>query len=232
MTISSPLFTLPSSAEWAFDEIFEKEPSRAQYLECAGSPDELLLELARTFDVAFDSPGELRLGWEPAGECSSAHRAVVQCHVSSALFDWFFNARTGYRAHFRCHVDHGTQFNSTAVIAVREVLLRHLPLSIHVPIIDAGLNVIGDTVVTRDEFSRSLDPNLAKLWFGAVPLGGGDNRLVGFAPHLSVGGMPWGAPYMDDAWLDMKGAFVDEKAIYQVKDPSLRAKGLHERGSA
>jgi hypothetical protein len=45
----------------------------------------------------------VRLGREHLDRDWNHVSAVVQFPVGTKLFDWFFNARTGYRAHFRVH---------------------------------------------------------------------------------------------------------------------------------
>jgi hypothetical protein len=222
---------LPNERSWSFEDILAAEPSRAAKLERAGSPQALVDALTEALERAIGS-GDLALGWEFAESCPSDHRAVVQFRVDQVLFDWFFNARSGYRAHFRAHPENGLSFNSVVIVAMHALLRELLPASQRMQILDSGMNSRGDITVVREDFLHSIDSNLGKLWLGSQPLGGGTIRPFGITPRLRVDDMTWGAPYMDDAWLDIKGAFARDGRLYQMKCPRKRALRLHKTGEA
>src|SRR4051794_2284409 len=120
MTEPSPLWPLPGIADWSFDDVADQDPARAEQLARAGQPA-ALIDASRAF-VDGAETGAVLFGWEFAGKQPSHHRAVVQFRVDPALFDWFFNARTGYRAHYRAHPDQALAFNARLVYALRDQL--------------------------------------------------------------------------------------------------------------
>ncbi len=97
-----PCSRLPDKSSWRFDEIACSEPDRVPSLNGAEPPMALLKALKDALDQSLNH-SDVRMGREHAKEQSDDCRAVVQFGVGVQLFDWFFNARTGYRAHFRGH---------------------------------------------------------------------------------------------------------------------------------
>jgi hypothetical protein len=93
---------------------------------------------------------------------------------------------------------------------------------------------------TLQDVLASLSPTLSKVWFCAKLIGmhGGIEDLAVFlsTPDLAFGSdcPAWHSVCADgiNAWLDVKGAFVSASGLYQLKDPSVRAQGLHCRGTA
>ena len=164
---------------------------------------------------------------------------VIQFYVGGQLFDWFFNARTGYRAHFRADARAGIAFNNKLVELIRE----HAETTLQYPI--SGRKLVGEfedggeAKLEKGFLLDSLLPTLAKAWMcnrrigargGIVVLAPG---LTG--PRLDVGDSnPWVAPYRDDdgCWLDIYGAFLGKSGPYQPKDPMRRAEKLHLDGQA
>lgn len=114
---------LPGKSSWQFDDIACKEPDRAALLEKAESPSALVEGLCGALDQPLDED-RVRFGREHVrDDC----RIVVQFHVGDKLFDWFFNARTGYRAHFRAHHNRGIEFNNEIIEELRLRLDAKLP---------------------------------------------------------------------------------------------------------
>jgi hypothetical protein len=91
---------LPNRESWRFDEITAMDPARAATLEGAGSPGALIAAVCVALEDGLTGTN-VRLGFERAEGRNHNCRAVVQFAVGEGLFDWLFNARTGYRAHFR-----------------------------------------------------------------------------------------------------------------------------------
>lgn len=121
---------LPDESSWRFDAIACSEPDRASALKEAGPPGALIEALVSALEQAFGI-GDVRLGREPAGSQWDDCRAVLQFEVGARVFDWFFNARTGYRAHFRVRYECGLKFNNQIVEALRLRLDASLPLCVH-----------------------------------------------------------------------------------------------------
>jgi hypothetical protein len=193
--------------------------------------------VARAFDTALAAHAA-RFGVEQARDCQDDSRAVVQFQVEPKLFDWFFNARTGYRAHFWAGSETGFLFNAKVVATLRTVLAKVLPDRVPARRLNANFEDCGETWAARDSIATSLDDHLSKIW--------ACTRLIGLnapptilplgvtGPKLEVApGGPWPAIYRDasETWLDVKGAFVGSNGLYQPKDPILRARRLREHGT-
>src|ERR1700716_1759167 len=103
-------YPIADPSTWRLDEIAESDSNRANELEGAGPSDALVESLKNAFDDALDRKDGARFGREHLDEKWEHVRAVVQFPVGAKLFDWFFNARTGYRAHFRAHYKLGLRF--------------------------------------------------------------------------------------------------------------------------
>ena len=228
---------LPNRASWRFDAIACSEPDRARKLESAGIPRALLCELGDALDHALDSRN-VRIGREHAGQQWDDCRIVVQFGVHPDVFDWFFNGRTGYRAHFRAHHTLGCDFNGQIIDAVRDRLAR-LPETIPGRDLDSQFEDRGEVLVSKNFVLTSLVPDLSKVWFCVkrIRTGGGIELLptgVVGPPLLLNGDVRWAAPYreQESAWLDVKGAFIGESGLYQPKDPIGRARTLQATGQA
>jgi hypothetical protein len=233
-----PLSALTGVADWSFDDIRETEPARAGKLEAAGSPDELVAVLTAELRKACREPDRRLspLGWERRNDAPDQHRAVVQFRVERDVYDWFFNARTGYRAHYRASPEAGIAFNGEIVEALRDVLAEHLPPTVRTVEIDIGMQRLGGARVPSVQFLHTLDPKLSKVWWGVTPVGGGDERAPGVTgPKLRVGGGKWWRAFLmePDGWLDLKGAFANgDGRLDQPKSPMDRARKLHTDGEA
>lgn len=228
----------PSPLTWCFDEIAEIEPVRAKKLESAGTPGDLLNAISATLGNAF-TYGSARLGREHAKERPVDSRAVIQFPVGADLFDWFINARTGYRAHFRASADCGLSFNSQIIEAVALECSLILADSVIGHKIVGDFEDAGEVEIPKSFLLTSLVPSLAKVWLCTKRLGRHDveDLPIGVTgPRLRLGDdVFWWAPYRadEDAWLEIKGAFVDVAGFtYQPKSPLDRAKMLHDRGTA
>lgn len=214
------------------------EPERAAALETAGPPTALLESIRVALDSALLA-GEVRWGQEQACLQPQDLRAVVQLPVAPELFDRFFNARTGYRAHFRAHHEHGLEFNSRIIEAVRRMLDAALPGVVVGRKLNCEFADCGHVEITKLFLVTSLTPNLSKIWFCTKLIrrdGGVQDLPPGVTgPRILLdGGQSWAAPYREhgDAWLDLKGAFLGASAPYQPKNPITRAKTLQATGEA
>lgn len=223
---------------WLFDEITRQEPNRASALETAGSTSELIKAVVDSLrhELAL---GSARFGNEHALNNPADIRAVVQFHVGANLFDWFANARTGYRAQFRHGWEIGLAFNRELVLALREVINEALPSVIAARELRGEFEECGRVEVTKSVFAASLTPDLSKVWFCTklIGLNGGTSNLPSglVGPRLTLSaGATWPAPYRDgaDSWLELKGAFLGSEGPYQPKTPEVRAKKLESTGEA
>jgi hypothetical protein len=92
---------------------------------------------------------------EPRHDDNGYRRAVFCGTVSSQLFDWFFNASTGYRGAFFRSADNGTKANHQ--------LIAHLT-----PIL-AEWTVLNRADADPDWVQMSLAKRSAKMWLAEYP---------------------------------------------------------------
>lgn len=186
-------------------------------------------------------------------------RSIIQIRVVPELYDWFFNARTGYRAQFWINPEAGMRFNETLVEAAKAVLEAKLLETVVVRKIDVevkdGTRVekdAGALNMPRKTFLASLIPSASKIWIGErlYDPEGGAIELIGTetlraaekstaklcVPRWEKAGKPEGvfAPYpaaADCSWFDLKGGFLAaEGAAMQSKPQEKRARDIHETG--
>lgn len=228
---------LPDRSNWAFGNIASADTERAQRLESAGSRDQLLLALSDALALAC-SNGMACILREHAEDQPQDCRAVIQFPVGSRLFDWFFNSRDGYRAHFWASPELGLEFNDRAVDRLRSTLNTSLS-----PVCNGwdwlyGSQQAQQAAIPREILNRSLVPRLSKIWPRTQRLkhnGEFENVPLGFdGTVILVGERRWRALCPDDqhAWLELKGAFLGKDGPYQWKDPVDRAKRLQSDGEA
>jgi hypothetical protein len=231
------LTTLPNATTWSFERIAVEEPERAAALEAAGSPSELLesLRIACRDDL---QSGEIRFACEESGCRETDVRIVVQLHIASELFDWLFNARTGYRAHFRMSPGSGLRFNTEIVELVRRELQMTLVDFWEGRRFDHGFADRGVAPISKAFALTSLTSDISKIWL-CTALIDADGSLRAMptgvtGPRLLVEGHQWLAWFRDfnDSWIELKGAFLGPHGPYQLKDTWTRALRLHENGTA
>jgi hypothetical protein len=234
-----PCSSLPDKSSWRFDAIASSEPDRGLALEMSGTPRALVKALGDALAQAVDR-SDVRIGREHAKDQWEDCRAVVQFNVGAQLFDWFFNGRTGYRAHFRAHYACGLGFNSRIIEVLRRCLKARLGDIVRSRELNDEFQDCGGFQMRKDFLINSLEPDLSKVWFCTKrirPDGGIEmlpTGVVGEPRILLSGGDSWPAPYRegDAAWLDVKGAFLGQAGAYQVKDPIRRARKLQAKGEA
>ena len=257
MTESAPLPSLrspgPSDAGWSYTKPRETDSARVEALESAGNPDELIQELVRALDRATGAD-EFRMGVDYHPDDSSAPRAIIQFKVGPALYDWFFNGRTGYRAQFWRSPEVGAQFNRSMTVKLAKVLAGRLPEKVDVRQIDVSfedesriVRDVGEELVSRDTILASLIPEPSKVWMcerliqnkwgplsniGTFGLMGAFKLIIPKWKEARQGlGLRAPYPRADRAWLDLKGGFVHGTGhVTQPKDPAKRADQIHETG--
>lgn len=229
---------LPDKSNWRFDEIAYCERNRAAALEIAG-PASSLAEVIRHSLIAATETKGVRFGWEQADAEKDDCRAVIQFGIDSESFDWFFNGRAGYRAHFRSHPECGLKFNCMLIEMVRADLDACLSDIILCRLLNSQFEDIGAIPIERHLLVKSLVPDLSKIWFCTKRIkesGGTEILPLGIGgPRIQLGdGSSWVAPYREKefAWLDIKGAFLGFGGPYQPKNPRTRAELLRTTGEA
>jgi hypothetical protein len=128
--------------------------------------------LAESLDQAIDY-ANFRIAIDSKENKFVERRAVVQFQITPDHYDWFFNARTGYRAQYWIDPAVGTAFNMRIVELLAEVLTFRLP-----PLITARrVEVLtisgsrqerdtGSIDIARNEIAKSLRPDASKIWLG------------------------------------------------------------------
>ena len=156
-------------------------------LEAAGSSEELVAELAQSLSRKV-CLGQVRLAVDSMNNAFSQRRAIVQFYVTPQLYDWFFNARSGYRAQYWVSHAAGMEFNSRVVSKLANVLLGGLPSKVTARRI--VVNVEGNSrhekdtgtmEIKRSELRRSLAPDVSKIWIGERLYGDGGVTDIGIA---------------------------------------------------
>lgn len=198
---------LPDASNWRFSEIRKEYPEQADRLETMAGRDALRDALVDALSAAVSFT--VILAWEFTEERNTDHRA-----------------------HYRAHPQAGHGFNSMLIAALCGVLERHLPATLDMPRVDIHMAAHGNISVSRNDFVRSFDLRLSKLWWGVHPVDREPRHIAVSGPKTLVGSTEWVAPFMQDPWLDLKGAFSDNGRLYQTKDPNKRAQKLHEKGQA
>jgi hypothetical protein len=224
---------------WHYGQIELREPERATRLRDAPEWPDLMAMTCHALGASL-AIGATRFGFDESGRNANDLRAVLQFPVGEQLFDWFFNSRTGYRAQFRKGAAYGNDQNSLFITMMRRELEVCTLFPVAARQLSRSFDDHGPVMASAQDFLTSLDPSLSKVWFCArlIRVTGGIEHLRVFCstPDLAFRGdcAPWCSVYADEsnAWLDIKGAFVSASGLYQLKDPGLRAQGLHWRGTA
>lgn len=226
------------TAPWDFSAIAASEPSRAALLASAPSADSLAVSVLACFEDAIRSE-RVRFGVDESSKDRDDLRLTLQFHIGETLSDQFFNSTTGYRAQFRIDWQRGLNYNRTIIRQLRLAVVTLMPSTFSARCLTHTFDDRGPMTMTRDQACASLDTELSKVWFcGRLILGDGrvQQLRVGItSPRLRLpDGHTWAAIARDDqdAWLDVKGAFVGATGLYQLKDPIERAKRLAATGEA
>jgi len=225
--------------EWSFDKVESAEPERAVKLKAAGSPEALIGALQAALVQGFDGDG-VRFGHEQNSSQPNDWRSILQFRVGTCLFDWFFNARTGYRAHFKKSPETGLKFNDAVVQVIVDTINAKASQTLDVTLLDIKYTYIGTSKMTREQFLLSFAPILSKIWLCALLIEPGQIKQLppgATGPKIRVSSPDncWLAFYQEleaDAWLELKGAFSGTCGLYQPKDAIRRAKTIHQKGTA
>lgn len=223
---------------WSFAEIASVEPARAAALEMAPSTQALLTSIVAKFAEAVPA-GTLRVGMQQAESAPEDLRVVLQFHIGEVLSDFFFNAKTGYRAQFREDWRGGLKFNGRLIDGIRNVIGSMQNPEVCARKLTPDFEDCGQLTVSWERVLVSLDRTLSKVWFCARLMNGAGQVIrlpTGVTgPRLRLDDhISWVALSRDesDSWLDVKGAFKGPAGLYQPKNPIARAKRLHATGEA
>jgi hypothetical protein len=225
--------------KWDFSKIAQIDTALAQELQSCPDSQEIASAVISKFQQAFES-NQLQIGWERSSLDCSHHRVVVQFQVGATIYNQFFNGLSGYRGQFYFSETNGLRFNAVLISKIRNYLLRHMT-SVVVPF-EIGakfISVIGKVVVSKEQIFSSLNPTMAKAWRADCLITNSAKlepvELVGIGPKIGLpGNQEWDSLIRseDDSWLEIKGAFLSNSLLYQIKTPWERAATLHARGTA
>ena len=198
-----------------------------------------IVNLVSSLCAEFEE-SEYILVWELLEDNDSVGRSVVQFHVSSPLFYTFFNLDVGYRAMFRRGPWIGSSVNSAIVVGIKTILSKKLSNSVNAYVLKWGSDRATRKTLDSSQFLRSLDFCLSKVWYCTVEIdheGKLQNLPTGVSGKnkIKVGlEDPWKKIEQDtrDCIIEIKGAFLGERGLFQIKDPELRARKLSEKGEA
>lgn len=231
---SKALFQLPNKLQWSFGKVERQDANRAQKLENVGSVEELISQIVNAMQAALGKD-DLLIGLESHSCRPRDQRVVIQFYLGRDLYNWFFNGRTGYRAHFYADYRFGLELNEKLVKTLRNRLHDTLPDSISVWEMQRNNTVS----VSKSVIINSLECRMSKLWYCTKFIDNRDtgNDIYSLTSKISLcGEREWAAPDSDEAWawLDLKGAFLSHENAerYQSKGPVHRAKCLQEKGEA
>lgn len=161
---------LPNENDWSFASIRNHDADRADRLEGAGSADELLDALVHSARSSLEK-GSIRFGVDGRGNDFGEPRAIVQFQVEPGVYDWFFNARTGYRAQYWKAPEDGQRFNNACVSALVETLPGNPQETAIVRRIEVVIDGdsreehdTGQSDISPELFFRSLNSGESKLW--------------------------------------------------------------------
>lgn len=244
-----------SEQDWSFERIRGCCLARAARLESANPPEALVAALCEALGSA-SVPETMRLAVDSKKNKFEELRSIIQFRVVPELYDWFFNARTGYRAQFWIDPETGMHFNEALIGAAVGVLRDKLPDNLRVRRIEVQDNPrsewdAGATNISRDRFLASLVPAASKIWIGErlYDAAGGPVELIGeetlraadeseaklSVPRWAAAGKREGLyaphPAADCSWLDLKGGFLSADGTpQQLKPQEKRARDIHETG--
>jgi hypothetical protein len=239
----------PSESDWGYQKIAEVCPGRASKLASAGSSDALIDALDDALEKALTN--DVRVGYDGIGNNLRVPRVCIQFPVPAELYDWFFSARTGYRAQYWISPDVGNTFNAQLLHRLRITVQQWAPYSgvagreIWVETGNGYREDVdkGPRTESRNTILTSLDTDLSKIWIcerqiqrdggGLVhlmPIGSRGSELC--IPRWAPSGLWTPLPEKVDAWLDIKGAYVqpDGSVEQPNKSPEERADQIRKTG--
>jgi hypothetical protein len=161
---------------WGFEKICDCDPSRSARLEACDGPGVLINALAQA--IAKSKRRDLRVGVDSKAKKFKQFRTIIQFKIRPELYDWFFNARTGYRAQYWTSVENGLRFNNRLLSRLQGILAKRLSEELPVRKIEVSFQEgtrcerdLGKTLFKRSELLRSLTPSISKIWIGEHLIG-------------------------------------------------------------
>src|SRR5438445_9097971 len=89
----------------------------------------------------------------------------MQFPVGERLFDWFFNANTGYRAQFRRGSSFGSAQNAALITVLHRVFKSCNLHEVPARRLSSEFDDLGPMTANAHVVLMSLAPSLSKVWF-------------------------------------------------------------------
>jgi hypothetical protein len=198
---------------------------------------------------------DFRVGIDSLGNQFRENRVIIQFKVKPETYDWFYNARTGYRTQFWISTENGRTYNENLIKNLRDTFLENISQTIPARRIEVNMGDdsrqekdAGETTLTHKWIRHSLEPNLSKVWIceylikpdnssdeiGLTTLSAAQRKPKLEIPKWKTNnnyGLLAPYPVPQHFWLDIKGAFIRKNGDpYQKKSPEERAKSLFQTG--
>jgi hypothetical protein len=231
--------------DWSFEEIKNCSPSRAKFLENCGEFDDLINQLVKELKSSIKDY-EYQIAIDSIKNETNINRACLQFKVCPSTYDWFFNARTGYRAQYMGNPEQGIICNKRLVQALKaaaiEVIAQDSIKAKRISIIEKAHKIESEIEVSADFLKESFGSDDSKIWICEclynspveellLPLVRSSKNLQVKKWEGSDDGLR--ALYPEESnlsWLDLKGAFVCNGTTFQLKGQEKRARQIHETG--
>ncbi len=222
------------SSDWIFND--QLDSIRSEKLNCVKNADVLVEQLT---DL-LESNNRIVIARECAGKDLDDKRVVVQFFVGKNFFDWFFNGKTGYRAHYQQSPISGLIFNTKLIQVVVDYFSLKDNRCFNGYEFEEGFTNIRSVEISKEFLMKSLHPYYSKIWCcdTRIENDGNVSNMTIFRSTSIFQFNDWKEVYADDddcSWLDIKGGFIDSAKgyLYQPKEPFLeRAYDLYSRGAA
>lgn len=230
---------LPKQSDWRFDDIREQDATRAAYLENAPKFEAIVSSIMTALTNSLTRK-QFFFGVDHYKDMRN-QRVIFQFNVTPQLYDTFFSARTGYRAHYWAFPERGQQANAKLIQTLWTAMSSTLPDRVEARAIEVneeGFQRVdldtGRTAIPRSLVQASFTHTAAKIWICERQMHGvqGPLKVIREAREglpLSVVGWRARAPLPDSksTFLDLKGGFVSGE---QPKDPIVRATEINLQG--
>src|SRR4029079_17114184 len=155
-------------SEWCFAEIRGVDAARAAYLEDAPGFEEILSSIVKALTDSL-ARKQFFFGVDHH-EDERNQRVIFQFNVTPPLYDTFFNARTGYRAHYWASPECGQEANAKVLQTLWTAMSSSLPDQVEARRIDVeeGLERTdidrGRVTLPRSLVEASFTHFAAKIW--------------------------------------------------------------------
>ena len=116
---------LPKQSDWRFDDIREQDATRAAYLENAPKFEAIVSSIMTALTNSLTRK-QFFFGVDHYKDMRN-QRVIFQFNVTPQLYDTFFSARTGYRAHYWAFPERGQQANAKLIQTLWTAMSSTLP---------------------------------------------------------------------------------------------------------